>query len=261
MWKLRRTQAAVLAFTIAAASIVYIEDEAPPPNPLEICASSCAWWYEVDAAHVTLNGGNVSQLNDRCGNAWHLTQATASQQPAYHSSGFGAKSIPYIEGNDVSDYLATSTPSLAAGTRTHWLVGAVDTSGDRRLFVADDQDPPGSYSSSHIFIQAKATGGGSYQFSQSNDFVTVAGADTNPHVFRIKLIASGARTWEIDGTAGTPQWTGNTEARTVETISVFSAFDTLGGGQFAIAIACNSPTPEQETAIETYLSYRTGIAL
>jgi len=253
--------AATVTAVIGTAFGVYVSSDSAPPNPSEVCGPSLAWWYEAGDDHVTLNDGNVAQLDDRGPGGFHLTQAFAGDQPAYYSSGFGAKSIPYIEGNDVSDYLANSSMSIAAGTRTHWVVGAVDTSADRRLFVADDQNPPGSYSSSHIFLQGKATGGGSYQFSQSNDFVTISGADTSPHVFHIHLIAGGTRTWKIDGVAGTPQWTGNTEARTVETVAVFSPFDTLGGGQFAIAVACDNPTAEQETAIETYLTYRTGIAL
>lgn len=49
-------------------------------------SSRALWLDAADTSSVTLNGSNVSQWNDKSGNAKHAVQATASKQPAYTAS-------------------------------------------------------------------------------------------------------------------------------------------------------------------------------
>jgi hypothetical protein len=45
--------------------------------------SLAAWYDAADAGTIALNGSTVSQWNDKSGNARHVSQATAANQPAY----------------------------------------------------------------------------------------------------------------------------------------------------------------------------------
>lgn len=61
------------------------------------------WHDATDAASVTLNAGNVAQINDKSGNARHFSQATASQQPAYVSGEY----IQFENGAAGKDFLTS----------------------------------------------------------------------------------------------------------------------------------------------------------
>ena len=51
-------------------------------------------WADASvASSVTLNSGNVSQINDLSGNNRHLAQATAVNQPAYLTNGRNGKNV------------------------------------------------------------------------------------------------------------------------------------------------------------------------
>lgn len=62
-------------------------------------------WVDASvASSVTLNSGNVSQIDDLSGNSRHLAQGTAANQPAYLTNG--------RNGKNVIDYGATTGKSL-----------------------------------------------------------------------------------------------------------------------------------------------------
>lgn len=63
-------------------------------------ANLIAWYDASDADTITESGGNVSQWRDKSGNARHLNQDTASNQPEW---GLG----PQINGMNVIDYDGT----------------------------------------------------------------------------------------------------------------------------------------------------------
>lgn len=50
------------------------------------------WWDSQDTATITLNATTVSEWRDKSGNDYHMSQATAANQPTYAASVFGAKS-------------------------------------------------------------------------------------------------------------------------------------------------------------------------
>ena len=49
-------------------------------------ATPCVGWWRADRG-ITLNGGNVSQINDGSGLARHIAQAVAAKQPPWNASG------------------------------------------------------------------------------------------------------------------------------------------------------------------------------
>lgn len=54
--------------------------------------SSLALWLDAnDASTITLNGGNVSQWNDKSGRNNHVSNAEAATQPAYLTTGWNNK--------------------------------------------------------------------------------------------------------------------------------------------------------------------------
>ena len=78
---------------------------------------SLALWLDAeDTASITLNGGNVSQWNDKSGNARHATQATAANQPEYIASTAVLGGKPSVGATETTGYglVGTITPSFAA---------------------------------------------------------------------------------------------------------------------------------------------------
>ncbi len=73
---------------------------AAPFDPLTL--SPLVWLDPSDAATITLNGSNISQINDKSGNNRHYTQAVAINQPLYATGGSGINGINAIQwdGND-----------------------------------------------------------------------------------------------------------------------------------------------------------------
>jgi hypothetical protein len=96
--------------------------------------SPLAWYDPSDAATVTLNGSNVSQLNDKSGNGYHLIQATGVRQPLYVSGGMNGRNCLSLDAGDV---LSNATLSTVPTTATYYFVGFVtNTTGDRSFVGA-----------------------------------------------------------------------------------------------------------------------------
>ena len=81
---------------------------AAPWTPADLGASLALWFDADDASTITLNGSDVSQWNDKSGNARHASQATASFQPTYLTAGFNGKPTLQTDGNDVLELGVTS---------------------------------------------------------------------------------------------------------------------------------------------------------
>ena len=67
-------------------------------TPIDL-ADLAAWYDASDATTITESGGAVSQLDDKSGNAYNLTQATGSARPNYNAVD------DVIEFNGTSDFL------------------------------------------------------------------------------------------------------------------------------------------------------------
>lgn len=62
-------------------------------RPDELQTSLALWLDAEDTNTITLNGSTVSQWGDKSGNNRHATQATASNQPTYTTSGLNGKNV------------------------------------------------------------------------------------------------------------------------------------------------------------------------
>ena len=68
--------------------------------------STALWLDAADASTIVLNGSTVSQWNDKSGNDFHLSQATAADQPAYEATGFNG--LPTVNWAAINHALRTS---------------------------------------------------------------------------------------------------------------------------------------------------------
>ena len=90
-------------------------------NPKSI-AGLALWLDASDASTITLNGATVSQWRDKSGNARHLSEATANNQPTMSTlNGRGALSF-----DGVNDRLITSSTLMAVGTNSFTLFQALE---------------------------------------------------------------------------------------------------------------------------------------
>lgn len=83
--------------------------------------SALALWLDADdASTITLNGSNVSQWLDKSGNARHVAQATAANQPTYTPNGLGGKPVLTFTGTNFlsrfSDTFLQNAPAASAFT-------------------------------------------------------------------------------------------------------------------------------------------------
>jgi len=75
------------------------------------------------SSNVSLNAGNISQVNDTAGNNLHVVQSTAARQPLYSIGGFNGKNAIYFDG--VNDCLTTA--NYVEGAFTKWFVSDFET--------------------------------------------------------------------------------------------------------------------------------------
>jgi hypothetical protein len=68
-------------------------------NPSMI--TTALWLDAADASTVTTVSGNVSQWNDKSGNARHASQSTPLIRPAYTANGLNGKSVVTFNGSNV----------------------------------------------------------------------------------------------------------------------------------------------------------------
>ena len=90
-------------------------------NPASI--SGLQLWLDADDSEtITLNGSTVSQWDDKSGNNYHVSQATASNQPTFTASALNSKSVVRFDG--VNDGLINTgdTPVGGSTNRTVFIV-------------------------------------------------------------------------------------------------------------------------------------------
>lgn len=82
-------------------------------RPSNLGSALALWLDAEDAASITLNGATVSQWNDKSGNARHVAQGTATNQPTYTASGLNGKPVLTFDGNDWFNPVTVSIPEFS----------------------------------------------------------------------------------------------------------------------------------------------------
>lgn len=83
-------------------------------RPSELGAPLALWLDAEDVATITLNGSTVSQWSDKSGTNNHVSQATATLQPVYQSSGFNGK--PCLDFDNIDDFLGNASVTNLSNT-------------------------------------------------------------------------------------------------------------------------------------------------
>ena len=76
-------------------------------TPAALGAALALWLDGADSSTITLNGSTVSQWNDKSGNNRNVSQATASNQPAYQATGLNGRPTMNFDG---ADWLFNAAP-------------------------------------------------------------------------------------------------------------------------------------------------------
>jgi len=83
-------------------------------SPANLGSTLKAWYDGNYPESITITSGQISQWNDRSGNALHLTQVTASQRPGYVENGINGLSAVAFGG--VDDYMEKTGISIIPRT-------------------------------------------------------------------------------------------------------------------------------------------------
>jgi len=106
-------------------SLAFVENASRQWTPADV--TTLAWYDAADTSTITPSiGGPVSQWNDKSGNARHVAQSLATQQPNYASN--------TITFDGANDYLMQQAAFMyAAGSADVYVVASVATTTDKRL--------------------------------------------------------------------------------------------------------------------------------
>ena len=61
--------------------------------------AGCKLWVDTNRSDVTLNGGDVAQIDDLSGTSNHIIQGAASKQPLWVASGLNSKGVLRFDGS------------------------------------------------------------------------------------------------------------------------------------------------------------------
>lgn len=120
-------------------------------TPANLGSALSLWLDASDSSTITLNGSTVSQWNDKSGNARHVSQATATNQPTYSATGLNGKGSLSFDGSD--DILSTPTafPSLDNFSVFVVASGNAIAANQERGIVAIDNGTGSGYISGYWF--------------------------------------------------------------------------------------------------------------
>lgn len=232
-------------------------DSAAVPT-LDGIAASLVYHWQVDDTHVTLNGGNVSQLDERVAGVADAVQATAGNQPAYTTAG-GPNALDCITMQDTARNMI-ATISVAAGNRHGiYIVSSVPAANGRipTTFVT------GTGADTLLGIRS----GGSVAFEGQCAFtttpqvsvLTVPAHDVLWHLHALRPLASGA-VYEIDGAPVTTDFTGSDTVR--QYAQFFLGYPAaVSGGTFWACFVTSESGDATTQAIEDYVEYYAGIVM
>jgi hypothetical protein len=178
-------------------------------RPDELGASLALWLDAEDAASITLNGSTVSQWDDKSGNARHVSQATAVNQPNYTASGLNGKPVITFDGTNDALINASAGLMRAVSGATAVMVmsrAANLAAGSDLLWIGTSAGNARLVMSTRVGLAAPGEGftSGGRRLS-TNSFQTVTGFayTSNPIIAAARHDYANANLeiWQ-DGTAG-----------------------------------------------------------
>jgi hypothetical protein len=225
-------------------------------TPASLGADLALWLDADDASTITLNGSTVSQWNDKSGNGFHLTQATAASQPSYLTNQLNGK--PVIR-NANGDFMLSASSPVLRNVSQGWMVA-----------VAKYPTAANNGANGMLMVVKSGTGGTRMAltaFPNTNtNALTVGGRRLDTDTFLWAASSSTTRasvqdTWMIEignlnyGAAQANHWTNGTQDLTAAsflTAGNSSDTDATEYGVFAFA-AANAAAPNGTEIAEAFI--------
>jgi hypothetical protein len=232
---------------------------------LTIFGSDLVVWYDAsDAASITHVAGAVSQWNDKSGNADHLTQGTAANQPTYSATGLGGSqpSISFA----TNDYLASTVSAIATGSVSDFAAfvvarmnSASATGGRIAAFTRTGGDADWNHAGSvHLIGRNAATEAIIAERANSGRGTKAITYDTT---FRAASVWSGGNhTMYVENVAGTPVADGSGAIAATGTLRIGVGYDLSAVTAFLTGHVCEfafvkiAPSAGQLTSVQAMLS-------
>ena len=83
------------------------------PNAFDpIDLSPAAWWDFSDVSSVTTSGAEITDIDDKSGNGWTLSQTTSSQRPTYDTAAINGLNAALWPSSDNDDFLQTASDTF-----------------------------------------------------------------------------------------------------------------------------------------------------
>jgi hypothetical protein len=216
---------------------------------------NCALWLDpADTSTVTLNGNNVSQLTDKSGLGYNMSQTTAGNQPTYATALNGNRMLTFTQAS--STHLSnTSFPALiGAGAASYFLV-------EYNMTSASGNPGPFGYSAGPnfgIIMQSNAGFTGGLQPFQSGITSFTSATPRLTFLYKVNVGSSNM----IGFVNGTSQTVSDTTSGTYSgTFSVGSGPNGFISGNICELIVFNNRalTSSERQQVEGYLADKWGL--
>jgi hypothetical protein len=216
--------------------------------------SRCVLWLDpTDTSTVTLNGSNVSQLNDKSGLGYNMTQATSGNQPTYSTALNGNRMLTFTQASSTRLSNSSFPAFIGSGSASYFLV-------EYNMTAPSGNPSPFGYSAGPNFglIMQYNAGftGGLQPFSTGVSSFTSA---TPRLIFLYKEnVGSTNMIGFINGTSQTvSDTTSGTYSGTFNVGSGPNGF--ISGNICELIIFNRSLTTAERQQIEGYLAYKWGL--
>jgi hypothetical protein len=234
-------------------------------TPAEIATE--LWLDAADASTITESSGTVSEWRDKSGSSLHLSQDTASLQPAYSTNALNGLPILTFD----NDLLFRNTGLNGLTTVSIFAV--------MRYITASGQDVPmgvgATGAADAVRALYRANGGTTQGFAGWARDVTGSAYSTDTggshHIFAVwntALSGSGYVFISRDGLSAsyTPNPVGTTLAATHPGFSVGSLQGSLAGDYYSnisvaeVVVLSTAPSTTNQRLVEGYLAHKWGLA-
>lgn len=224
-------------------------------SPLELGGDLDLWLDAADSSSITITSGRVSQWDDKSGNGYHVSQATAGLRPTYSATALN--SLPGLVYDSTGRVLANTTAFMNL---------------EYSIFAVADFDSFTGYYQRLISASTDVLllfGGG------ASNFITMfrngaTWGDINPNTPLVD-VTSASVLGVVKGNGGTGAATPyvNGTAQNAENASIASSHDiTIGstlssqyfeGSVSEVIITSSLTTTDERQKIEGYLAHKWGL--